>query len=547
MRGAGVVRTFVEMKRLFTTLTLAVLLSGLTAFAADKRPNIVFIFTDDHAPHAIGAYDGWLKSVNPTPQIDKLAQDGMLFVNSFCTNSICGPSRAVIQTGKHSHKNGFMNNGNSFDWNQQTFPKLLQKAGYQTAIYGKSHLKGTPQGFDSWAVLPGQGLYYNPDMITEKGQVMIEGYSTDIVTDMAVEFMKEKRDADKPFMLMVQHKAPHRNWMPALRHLHLYDDIEIPEPATLFDEYRDNAPPARHQELEIDRHMHLNFDLFVDLTADFDEASAGEGRFDRSAFRNMARMTPEQLKTWRAAYGPKDAAFHAANLTGKDLVRWKFQRYAKNYLRCIKGVDESVETIRNTLEELGLDENTIVIYSSDQGFYVGDHGWFDKRWMYEESLKMPFIVSWPGVTKPGSKTLKMVQNLDYAQTFLDIAGAAQPDDMQGLSLVPLLKGGNPDDWRKSIYYHYYEYPSVHMVPRHNGIRTNRYKLMHFYQFDEWEFYDLKADPDEYTNLYENAEYQALIKRMKNQLKNLEKDYEDDSDRSVKPKAWQDEVRPGTAG
>ena len=531
------------MKRLFSTLTLTLLLSGAVAQAADDRPNIVFIFTDDHAPHAIGAYDGWLKSVNPTPQIDKLANDGMLFVNSFCTNSICGPSRAVIQTGKHSHKNGFMNNGNSFDWNQQTFPKLLQDVGYQTAIYGKSHLKGTPQGFDSWAVLPGQGLYYNPDMITEDGKIMIEGHATDVVTDMAVEFLEEKRDAKKPFMLMVQHKAPHRNWMPALRHLDLYDDIEIPEPATLFDDYLDNAPPARHQELEIDRHMHLNFDLFLDLTADFEDVL---GRFDRSAWRNMQRMSPEQLTAWRAAYGPKDEAFHKANLSGKDLVRWKYQRYAKNYLRCLKGVDESVETIRNTLDELGLDENTIVIYSSDQGFYIGDHGWYDKRWMYEESLKMPFIVSWPGVTEPGSKNMKLVQNLDYAQTFLDIAGASQPDDMQGASLVPLMAGKTPDDWRKSIYYHYYEYPSVHMVPRHNGIRTNRYKLMHFYEFDEWEFYDLKSDPDESHNLYNNSGYKSLIKRMKNQLKGLEKHYEDDSDMAVKPKAWQDEVRPGTA-
>ncbi len=527
------------MRSLLTTYYLAISIASVSILSADDRPNIVFIFTDDHAPHAIGAYDGWLKSVNPTPNIDKLAAEGMLFVNSFCTNSICGPSRAVIQTGKHSHKNGFMNNGNTFDWNQQTFPKLLQKAGYQTAIYGKSHLKGHPQGYDSWAVLPGQGLYYNPDMITESGQVTIEGYCTDIVTDMAVEFLKDKRDEKKPFMLMVQHKAPHRNWMPALRHLNLYDDIEIPEPATLFDDYKDNAPAAGHQELEIDRHMHINYDLFLDLTPDFEELPI---RTDKSAWRNMQRMTPEQLKAWRAAYGPKDKAFHDANLSGKELVRWKYQRYAKNYLRSVKGVDESVETIQDTLVELDLDDNTIVIYSSDQGFYIGDHGWYDKRWMYEESLKMPFILKWPGVTKPGSKTTKMVQNLDYAETFLDIAGATIPDDMQGLSLVPLLKGENPKDWRKSIYYHYYEYPSVHMVPRHNGIRTNRYKLMHFYQFDEWEFYDLKSDPDEYNNLYNNPEYQSLVKRMKNQLNQLEKKYEDDSDMKVKPKSWQNEVR-----
>ena len=528
-----------RMKPFLATFLLGAILTVTTSLNAADRPNIVFVFTDDHAPHAIGAYNGWLKSVNPTPNIDKLAAEGMLFVNSFCTNSICGPSRAVIQTGKHSHKNGFMNNGNTFDWNQQTFPKLLQKAGYQTAIYGKSHLKGHPQGYDSWAVLPGQGLYYNPDMITPEGQVTIEGYCTDIVTDMAVEFLKEGRDESKPFMLMVQHKAPHRNWMPALRHLNLYDDIELPEPSTLFDDYRDNAPAARYQELEIDRHMHINYDLFLDLTPDFPDLPI---RTDKSAWRNLQRMAPEQVKAWRAAYEPKDKAFHEANLTGKDLVRWKYQRYAKNYLRSVKGVDESVERLVDTLDDLGLDDNTIFIYSSDQGFYIGDHGWYDKRWMYEESLKMPFIVKWPGVAQPGSRTTKMVQNLDYAETFLDIAGAPIPSDMQGVSLVPLLKGENPSDWRKSIYYHYYEYPSVHMVPRHNGIRTNRYKLMHFYQFDEWEFYDLRSDPDEYNNLYGNPEYKNLVNRMKRELKGLVEKYDDDSDMSVKPKSWQDEVR-----
>ncbi len=528
-----------KIATLISLFSLCVSLVSLRA-AAD-RPNIVFIFTDDHAPHAISAYDGWLKNVRATPTIDKLAAEGMIFINSFCTNSICGPSRAVIQTGKHSHKNGFMNNGNSFDWNQQTFPKLLQKACYQTAMYGKSHLKGQPQGFDSWAVLPGQGLYYNPDFITPEGNVTIEGYCTDLVTDMAVEFITEKRDHDKPFMLMMQHKAPHRNWMPALRHLDLYDNVVLPEPDTLFDNWSDNASAARHQELEIDRHMHLNFDLFVDLTPDFEDPTPDKPA-DRSAWNNMKRMTPEQLKVWRAAYGPRDAALHAANLKGKDLVRWKYQRYAKNYLRTLVGVDESVKRIQDTLKAQGLDENTIVIYSSDQGFYIGDHGWFDKRWMYEESLKMPFIVKWPGVTKPGSRDHHLIQNLDYAETFLDIAGVAIPSDMQGASLVPLLKGEKPKDWRKSIYYHYYEYPSVHMVPRHNGIRSQRYKLMHFYQFDEWEFYDLKEDADELHNLYNDPEYAELIAHYKKELQALVEKYEDDSDTSVKPKQWQYEVR-----
>jgi arylsulfatase A-like enzyme len=517
-----------------------------TAVAAQPaaRPNIVFIFSDDHAPHAIGAYNGWLKSVNPTPNIDALAASGMLFRNSFCTNSICGPSRAVIQTGKHSHKNGFMNNGNSFDWNQQTFPKLLQQAGYTTALYGKSHLQGKPQGYDDWKVLPGQGLYYNPDLITPEGRVRVEGHCTDVVTDLAVEWLKEGRDGSKPFMLMVQHKAPHRNWMPALRHLSLYDDMQMPEPNTLFDKWHDNAPPARFQELEIDRHMHLNFDLFVDLTPDFDGDSQ-EGGTDRSAWRNMQRMSAEQLAAWRAFYGPRDEAFHQACLTADGLVRWKYQRYVKNYLRCVRGVDESVGTLMATLEELGLSDNTVVIYSSDQGFYIGDHGWYDKRWMYEESLKMPLIVKWPGVAEAGSVNEDLVQNLDYAETFLEIAGAEIPADMQGRSLVPLLAGETPADWRESIYYHYYEYPSVHMVPRHNGVRDDRYKLIHFYQFDEWEFYDLKTDPDELQNLYEQADYADEIATMKVELERLRAEYQDDSDVAELPAEEQQQLRSPT--
>ena len=513
---------------------------------ADQKPNIVFIFSDDHAPHAIGAYNGWLKSVNPTPRIDQLANQGMLFEKSFCTNSICGPSRAVIMTGKHSHKNGFMNNGNSFNWNQQTFPKILRKAGYTTALYGKSHLKGNPKGFDDWKVLPGQGDYYNPDLITPKGRVRIDGHCTDVVTDLAVEWLKTGRDKTKPFMLMVQHKAPHRNWMPALRHLPLYDDIKIPEPTTLFDKWEDNAPPARHQELEIDRHMDINYDLFLDLTADY-EGAPSQKRQDRSAWRNMKKMTKDQLSSWRAFYGPRDKAFHEANLSGKELVRWKFQRYAKNYLRCVRGVDDSVGKIQDTLKNLKLDENTVVIYSSDQGFYIGDHGWYDKRWMYEESLMMPLIVKWPGVTKAGSRSKQMVQNLDYAQTFLQMAGANIPANMQGKSLVPILKNGRAENWRDSIYYHYYEYPSVHMIPRHYGIRTERYKLIHFYQFgNEWEMYDLKEDPDELTNIYGKSGKETLQKDLKKQLVAIRKFYDDNTDVSEKSDEWKKKVRPLTA-
>ena len=523
---------------------LLITLTGLTVSipaSAAERPNILFIFTDDHAPHAIGAYDGWLKEVNPTPNIDKLAKQGMLFRNSFCTNSICGPSRAVIQTGKHSHINGFMHNGNLFDGSQQTFPKLLQKAGYQTAMIGKWHLKSDPQGFDYWHVLPGQGDYYNPNFLTPDGRTRINGYCTDIVTDLAIDWLKKNGGSDKPFMLMCQHKAPHRCWMPPLRHLNLYDDIEIPEPATLVDPDANNASPARYQEMEIDRHMDLVYDLFLSPGANWDPKNAQAT--DKSGFANMKKMTPEQLAAWHAAYEPKNEAFRQANLRGKDLVRWKFQRYAKNYLRCVKGVDDCVGQLMQYLEESGLDDNTIVIYSSDQGFYVGDHGWYDKRWMYEESLKMPFIVKWPGVTRPGSVNQDLIQNLDYAETFLDIAGAAIPDDMQGRSLVPLLRGETPSDWRKSIYYHYFEYPSVHMVARHNGIRTDRYKLIRYYQFDEWEFYDLQNDPDERVNEYNNPKYAATIEQLKRDLEQLRVHYKDDTDMRVMPAEWQKKFRP----
>ena len=523
-------------------LLFLLLATSALSLGAQQKPNIVFIFSDDHAPHAIGAYNGWLKSANPTPHIDRLAAEGMLFDKSFCTNSICGPSRAVIITGKHSHKNGFMNNGNNFNGSQQTFPKLLQTAGYQTAMFGKWHLKSQPQGFDKWMVLPGQGLYYNPDLLTPEGKTTIEGHCTDVVTNLAVDWLKKGRDQKKPFLLMCQHKAPHRNWMPALRHLHLWADEDLPEPETLFDKWEDNASPARWQELEIDGHMDLQFDLFYNLTPSYEGADR-KGMFDKSAWRNMSRMTPTQLTAWRDHYAPRDAELRKANLKGKDLVRWKYQRYAKNYLRSVRGVDESVGTLMRTLDEMGISDNTIVVYSSDQGFYIGDHGWFDKRWMYEESLLMPLIIKWPGVTKPGSRDKKhMVQNLDYAETFLEAAGVAIPEDMQGQSLVPLLKGETPGEWRDSIYYHYYEYPSVHQVPRHNGIRTERYKLIQFYEFGEWEFYDLKEDPEELKNLYQDEKYAAQVSEMKNQLEGLRRKYDDNTVGTLKPEAWRQKHR-----
>ena len=450
----------------------------------------------------------------------------MLFRNSFCTNSICGPSRAVILTGKHSHVNGFRANGDRFDGSQVTFPKLLRAAGYRTALIGKWHLGTEPEGFDHWEVLPGQGDYYNPRLESPSGTRTIEGYCTDIVTDLAIEWLESVRDAPEPFLLMAHHKAPHRNWMPALRHLDLYAETEVPEPETLFDDWSDNASPARHQEMEIGRHMNTVYDLFVDPIEGYDPNS--EIASDRSGWNNRERMTPAQRERWDAAFAAENDAFWKAQLRGAERVRWKTQRYLKNYLRTVRGVDESVGRLRAYLEQAGLQENTVVIYASDQGFYLGDHGWFDKRWMYEESLEMPLIVSWPGVTRPGSTDAHLVQNLDYAPTLLELAGVEVPSDLQGSSLVPLLRGEEPADWRDAIYYHYYGYPAVHMVARHRGVRTERYKLMHFYEFDEWELYDLEVDPDERVNVADAPAYAALRAKLEVRLDELRDHYGDDA-------------------
>ncbi|MEE2885864.1 MAG: sulfatase [Planctomycetota bacterium] len=535
--------------RLFTmknrsTTDLLVLLALLAscqmpvARQPDQRPNILFLFTDDHAPHAIGAYGTRYAALNPTPNIDALAAQGMLFRNSFCTNSICGPSRAVILTGKHSHRNGFMANGNRFDGGQVTFPKILQKGGYRTALIGKWHLGSDPQGFDYWDILPGQGDYYNPVFINKDGRRQVEGYCTDLVTDLAIEWLEEQRKSDQPFVLMCQHKAPHRNWMPPLRHLDLYDDVVLPEPATLFDKYEDNASPARHQEMEIDRHMNIVYDLFVDPHEGWDKKSGT----DKSGFRNLKKMNAVQRAAWTRGFAAENAAFLKDRPTGRGLVSWKYQRYMKNYLRTIRGVDDNVGRMMDYLKKTGLDKNTVVIYSSDQGFYLGDHGWYDKRWMYEESLKMPLIVRWPGVTQAGSKADQLVQNLDYAQTFLEMAGVASPDGMQGRSLVDLLRGAAPDDWRSSIYYHYYGFPAVHQVARHYGIRTDRYKLIWFYQFDEWELYDLRSDPDELRNLYGDPAQQDRIVSLKADLESLRVSYGDDSASGPMPAAWRAKMR-----
>ena len=429
----------------------------------------------------------------------------MRFDNCYVTNSICGPCRAVILTGKYSHQNGFLVNGNRFDGSQQTFPKLLQKAGYQTAIIGKWHLATEPTGFDYSEVLIGQGPYYNPPMLRNGKRVQHTGYTTEIVTDLALDWLENQRDPDQPFMLMYQHKAPHRAWEPGPKYLTMYDDVTIAEPPTLFDDYAGRGRAAHQQDMTIAESM-TERDLKL---------------------VPPPNLTSEQLNAWNAAYEPKNKALREAKLAGKELVRWKYQRYIKDYLRCVAAVDDNLGRVLDYLDQAGLSNNTVVMYCSDQGFYLGEHGWFDKRWMYEQSLRTPFLVRWPGVAQPGSFNDDIVSPLDFAGTFLDLAGAEVPADMQGRSLVPLLKGQTPADWRKTFYYHYYEYPGWHYVRRHYGVTDGRFKLMHFYEDDinEWELYDLRFDGNELNNLYGQPTYETVQRRLSAEVHRLRRQLE----------------------
>jgi arylsulfatase A-like enzyme len=503
-------------------------LAGITASCGDSvkketpdRPNIIFIMTDDHAFQAIGAYGS---VINQTPNIDRLAREGMLFDHAFVTNSISAPSRAVILTGKHSHLNGVTDNALPFDSAQQTFPKILQGIGYETAIVGKWHLKSEPSGFDFWKVLPGQGSYYNPDFRTPGGMERIEGYVTDIITDVAMEWLNEKRNKDKPFMLMYQHKAPHREWWPGPEQLKEPFGEPLPEPQTLFDDYEGRGKAAREQEMTIENHMNLYGDLKIKPEG-MDTILDSEIWETRAFKWSYNRLTPEQREAWNQKYDPVMERFMEDQPEGEDLLRWKYQRYMQDYLGCIASVDQNLGRLLDYLDESGLAENTLIIYTSDQGFYLGEHGWFDKRFMYEESFRTPLIMRWPGHIKEGSTTNKLVQNLDFAETILDVAGVSIPEDMQGMSLQPLFSNPDEADWRNSLYYHYYEYPAVHMVKRHYGIRTDRYKLIHFYfDIDEWELYDLERDPLELNNQIDNPEYTEVIKQLKAELANLQEQY-----------------------
>ncbi len=450
----------------------------------------------------------WKVRRKQTPNLDRIANEGMRFDRCFVTNSICGPSRATILTGKYSNLNGFARNGNKFYGGQQHVGKLMRQAGYQTAIIGKWHLKSVPTGFDYYHVLKGQGPYYNPVMLTTDGDVPHEGYTTDIIADVALDWLKEQRDTSKPFFLMCHNKAPHRNWQPGPKYLNKYDGVTIPEPDTLFDDYAGRGTPAKQQKMTIAKDMNPH---------------------DLKLVRQRAPMTDQQRKVFEEAYAAKNKAFDESGLEGDALVRWKYQRYVKDYLRCIDSVDENVGRILDYLDTSGLAKNTVVIYTSDQGWYLGEHGWFDKRWMYEESFRTPLLVRWPGHTDAGSVCNAMAMNLDFAETFLDIAGAPIPNDMQGLSLKSILQGHTPNDWRSSVYYHYYEYPGAHSVRRHYGIRTDRYKLIYFYEkdVDQWELYDLEKDPQEMHSVYRDPAYQDIMRKLKVDLKTLRDKYQDD--------------------
>ena len=463
---------------LISVSTLALAAAIAPAADAPSRPNILYIMADDHAAHAISAYSG---RINKTPNLDRIAQQGMRLDACFCVNSICTPSRACILTGKYSHKNG-VPVFNRFDGSQPTLAKYLQAAGYHTGMIGKWHLGSDPTGFDRWTILPGQGVYHNPDFIEPAGSRRIQGYVTDIITDLAIDFLKQ-RPKDKPFFLMCHHKAPHRPWDPDDKHFTLYDEDDIPEPKTLRDDYATRTDAAREATMRVGRDLNRR-----DLKAD-----------------------------------------PPPGLSGDDLLKWKYQRFIKDYLRCVASIDDNVGRLLDYLQKEGLDKNTVVIYTSDQGFFLGDHGWFDKRFMYEQSIRMPFLIRWPGVVKSASSQAAMVLNVDFAPTMMEIAGLNAPADMQGRSFLPLLKGQRPADWRTSWYYRYYHDPGDHNTRAHYGVRTETHKLIYFWKKDQWECYDLVHDADELHNLAYDPAHADLVAKLKAELYRLKKEVQDNDE------------------
>ena len=495
-----------------------------TEHLQSEKPNVIFIITNDHAYQALSAYDS---TFIQTPHIDRLANEGMIFHRAFVTNSICSPSRAVALTGKFSHLNSVRDNLDTFDIKQETFPKILQRNGYETAIYGKWHLKSKPQGFDYWEVLPDQGNYYHPEFLKPSGEIKESGYVTDVITDKALNYLDSLRDQTKPFLLLYNHKAPHRQWWPSMHDLEDWKYKKIPVVESLFDDYKNRGRAAKEAEMRILDHMALTMDNKIApemLEAlDYDEfmdwyANSYSTRFDR--------LTDEEKEQWMKVYGPINQEFRETQPKGQALALWKYQRYMEDYLGTIKSVDRNIGRLLSYLDANELTENTMVIYTSDQGFYLGEHGWFDKRFMYEESFRTPLLIRYPSMIKSGMTDNHLVQNIDIAPTILDITNTDIPKEMQGLSLKQLFTQENTE-WRNELYYHYYEYPGIHMVKRHYGIRTERYKLIHFYyDIDEWEMYDLQADPNEMNNIFNDPNYSAIQEDLEVRLANLSKQYRD---------------------
>lgn len=513
------------MKKLWI-IVLGVVLLGCKSKTSDEitPPNIVFIITDDHAYQALSAYDD--KHIQ-TPHIDRLAKEGMLFQRAFVTNSICSPSRAVALTGKFSHLNSVRDNLDVFDTLQVTFPRLLQQVGYETAIYGKWHLKSNPKGFDFWEVLPDQGHYYHPELKSVGGITKHKGYVTDVITDRAIGYLDSLRNKNKPFMLMYNHKAPHRQWWPSMEDLTAFKDQKIPVPESLFDTYKTKSKASEEAEMRIADHMALSADNKmapeVLKRLKFKEFL---GWYEGAYKERFNRLTKKEQEKWLKVYGPINDDFEKNTPKGKALTLWKYQRYMEDYLGTIKSVDRNIGRVLSYLDRHGLADNTIVVYTSDQGFYLGEHGWFDKRFMYEESFRTPLLIRYPKAVKPSTVNTDLVQNIDFAPTILDYAGVQIPAEMQGLSLRPILEE-QPVQWRDALYYHYYEYPGIHMVKRHYGVRTERYKLIRFYHdIEAWELYDLQKDPKEMNNVYGQKDYESVQKQMHTKLEALRVQYRD---------------------
>lgn len=498
--------------RIFILAIFLLLAAAPCVVAQQRPPNIIVILSDDHTRQAISAYGGALMQ---TPGIDRIAKEGAILQRAYVTNSICSPSRAVFLTGKYSHINGLRDNsaGRSFDGSQQQVQKLLKTKNYQTAWIGKWHLQSLPQGFDFWTILPDQGNYFQPAFIQmNKDTVRQQGYVTDLITNYSLDWL-HKRDTSKPFFLVVGEKATHRNWMPAIEDLGAFDDKTFPLPPTFWDNY-EGREAARIQDMTVRKTMILHDDLKIGV--DYNKP----GMF--------GRMSAAEKEAYRKYYDAAAETYEKIKDDSVALATWKYQRYLRDYLSTARGMDRNINRLLNAIDDMGLRENTIVIYTSDQGFYLGEHGWFDKRFMYEESFSTPFVIRYPGHIKPGTSVNEMVMNIDIAPTLLSYAGIKVPEDIQGESIQPLLEGKRVKAWRKYLYYHYYEYPLSHKVAKHFGVSSDRYKLIYYYDpVKSWELFDLKKDPQEMKNVYGDPAYQKVVASMKKQLLKAAQKYKDD--------------------